>query len=57
MDKQEYNELSKRFGELTLKENLSPEEKLEYEDLKNRMVAQNPEDDLEDFLDSDARSN
>ena len=57
MNGQEYDELSKRFGELTLKENLSPEEKAEYEDLKNRMAAYSPDDNLENFLDSEARSN
>lgn len=57
MDGQEYSELSKRFGELTLKENLSPEEKAEYEDLKNKMTSLSPDDDLEKFLNSDAKGN
>ncbi|RDC64142.1 hypothetical protein [Adhaeribacter pallidiroseus] len=57
MDGQEYSELSKRFGELTLKENLSPAEKAEYEDLKKRMTLLSPDDNTEDFLESDARGN
>lgn len=57
MDNQEYSELSKRFGELTLKENLSPEEKAEYDDLKRRMTDLSPDDNLDSFLDSDARGN
>jgi GrpB-like predicted nucleotidyltransferase (UPF0157 family) len=57
MNDQEYNELSKRFGELTLKENLSPEEKAEYEELKNKMASLSPDDNLDRFLNSDARGN
>ncbi len=55
MDGQEYSELSKRFGELTLKENFSPEEAAEYEDLKKRMASYSPDDDLDEFLNSEAR--
>ncbi len=53
-NRQDYNQLAKRFGELTLKENLSPEEKAEYEELKNRMASHPDSDDsVRNFLDNE----